>query len=93
MRARYNTLKIFPTPFKGIYYIPFETERKAFYITNPYEILFRAAKLFLKGKPAYYGLRTALYLERKIWNPVSADIINESVSKRVEKPKEKKKKY
>ncbi|GEM_PF-3059316 len=83
-----DELAIFPTPFKGIYYVPFETERKAFYITYPYRVLFEAAKKILKTDDVYYGLETALYFEKKVWNPVPTHIINRSLSKKLKLKKE-----
>ncbi len=74
-KALRDSLSVFPTPFKNVYYIPFETEKKAFYITSPYKVLIDAAKLVL-GQQIYYGLETAAYFERAIWNPMPAHIMN-----------------
>lgn len=76
-----DRLSLFPTPFRGIYYVPFKTERDAFYITYPYRVLFSAAKKFTGDDKLYYGMETALYFSRKIWNPVSAHIFNSKKSK------------
>lgn len=79
----YRTLTIFPTPFKGIYYIPYETERKAFYITDPKKVIFEAAKLYLNSEQYYFGLFSALYYLRIIWNAQGTDIITNHMSRRI----------
>ena len=83
-----DELAVFPTPFKGVYYVPFKTERKAFYITYPYKVLFDAAKKFLKDSEVYYGMETALYFEKKVWNPVPVHIMNKRLSKKLKLKKE-----
>lgn len=88
-----QTLKIFPTPFKGVYYIPFKTERDGFYITYPYKILIEAAEQFLGTQDIYYGLLTAFYFERKVWNPTPAHIINTKLSKKISFPAKPHKNY
>lgn len=73
---------MFPTPFRGVYYYPVETEQDAYYITYPYKVLIEAAKRVL-GADVYYGLVTAMYFERKVWNPVPAHIMNTKRSGRL----------
>lgn len=81
----YSELKIFPTPFKGIYYVPYDTERKAQYVTDPHSVVFKAAELYLKTDTYYYGLNSALYYLRIIWNAIGIDIINEKLSRKINK--------
>jgi hypothetical protein len=80
-------LKIFPTPFKGIYYIPYETERGGWYVTDPHRVIFKAAQLYLKTDEYYFGLNSALYFNRIIWNAAGIDIINRKVSKTITRKK------
>ncbi len=81
----YSRLKLFPTPFKGIYYAPYESEREGWFITDPLKVAFEAAKAYLGTDRCYIGLGSALYLLRVIWNPVPLDIINEKMSRVVER--------
>ncbi|MEM2947919.1 MAG: hypothetical protein QXY05_02650 [Candidatus Anstonellales archaeon] len=81
----YRKMQIFPTPFRGIYYCPYKTEREAWYITDPHRILFDASRLYLNSEEYYFGLYTALYYLRIIWNPFGTDIINKKLSRVVEK--------
>ena len=91
--ALYNSLRIFPTPYKSIYYVPFETERKAYYVTDPYRIVFEATKKYLKKDDIYFGLSTAKYLQRKLWNPTEIHIITSTKSRKIICQKEPSKKY
>ena len=74
-------MKIFPTPFKGVYYVPYESERDGWYITDPNLVIFKAAELYLKTNNYYFGLYSALYYNRTIWNAIGTDIINSKISK------------
>ncbi|MEK6982611.1 MAG: hypothetical protein AABX38_06770 [Candidatus Micrarchaeota archaeon] len=76
-------LRIFPTPFKGIYYVPYETERAGWYITNPHLVIFKAARLYLGNENYYFGLYSALYYLRTIWNAQGINIINEKLSRTI----------
>jgi hypothetical protein len=76
-------LHIFPTPFKGIYYVPYETERDGWYITDPHLVVFKAAQLYLKSDECYLGLYSALYYQREIWNALGTDIINKKISRKI----------
>ncbi|MFH1520982.1 MAG: hypothetical protein ABID61_05020 [Candidatus Micrarchaeota archaeon] len=76
-------MKLFPTPFKGIYYAPYETERKGWYISDPHLVVFKATRIFLKTDKFYFGLKSALYYNRKIWNAESTDIVNAKLSRKI----------
>lgn len=52
-------LRLFPTPFKGIYYVPMETERKGTSIDRPLTVLSRAIALFLESRNFYFSCSTA----------------------------------
>jgi hypothetical protein len=79
----YQELKIFPTPFKGIYYIPYESEMNGHYISDPHPVLFRAAQIYLKTDDCYFGLYSALYYNHVIWNAVGVDIVNARLSRKI----------
>lgn len=79
----YREMKIFPTPFKGIYYVPYETERNGWYITDPHLVVFKAAQLYLKTNDYYFGLYSALYYIRIIWNASGIDIMNPKLSRKI----------
>ena len=82
-RKLYSELKLFPTPFKGIYYAPYETERDSWAITDPLKVLFSAARICLGTDQYYYGLRTALYFLRQEWHCPEAHIMNGQISRRI----------
>ena len=79
----YREMKIFPTPFKGIYYVPYESERNGWYVTDPHLVVFKAARLYLRSDGYYFGLYSALYYQRVIWNAVSTDVINAKLSRKI----------
>lgn len=79
----YKELKVFPTPFKGIYYVPFDSERAGWYVSDPHKVIFLAAKLYLRDSNYYFGLYTALYYLRIIWNAFGVDLINKKLSRRI----------
>lgn len=62
-------LKIYPTPFKGVYYVPSETERKAWVIERPMKVLSMALELYLGTRRFYFGGRTALEASGMSWQP------------------------
>jgi hypothetical protein len=76
-------LRIFPTPFKGIYYVPYETERNDWYVTDPNLVIFKAAQLYINDEECYLGLYSALYYQRIIWNSIGTDIINKKISRKI----------
>ncbi|MBI2079157.1 hypothetical protein HYT84_00200 [Candidatus Micrarchaeota archaeon] len=74
------SLKIFPTPFKGVYYTPSEEERKATFIDKPLMVLRKALPLFLKGS-FYYSCDTAKEFWGISWHPKeSVHVVNEKLS-------------
>ena len=81
----YAALKIFPTPFKGIYYIPSKEERDSWSIEKPLLILARAIALFLRNDDFYYSCRTAEEFWGLKWQPAGeTHIVNEKISDRIE---------
>lgn len=79
----YSALKVFPTPFKGIYYVPYETEIKGKYISDPALVVYSAIGLYLKSSEYYCALNTALYYLRIVWNLSGFDVINKKISRRI----------
>jgi len=78
------SLKLFPTPFKGIYYIPLEEERKGTFIEKPQVTLSRAVELFLGTKAFYYSCSTAEEFLGIRWRPSGKiHIVNSKRSGRV----------
>ncbi len=81
----FSNLKIFPTPFKGIYYVPLEEERKGTFIERPLIALYQAVELFLGGGDFYFS--------GEIWETVpglaggaadlSIHVVNKKVSRRI----------
>jgi hypothetical protein len=75
-------LRIFPTPYKGIYYIPGDEERDGCFIDKPGRILFRATSLFLGNKNFYFSCRTAEEFWGIKWQPIGhVHIVNEKISR------------
>lgn len=83
--ALFSLLRLFPTPFKGIYYVPIEQERKGLFIENPRKILTNAINAFLGTSRFYYSCSTA---EEKLgisWQPNGeVHIVNEILSRRID---------
>jgi len=78
-------LKLFPTPFKGIYYVPGEEERRGKFIDNPGRTLYRAAKLYLNSDDYYFSCRTAEEHYAIKWQPIGhVHIVNEKISKTID---------
>lgn len=79
------SLKIFPTPFKGIYYAPLETERKGGFIEKPLLVLSRAMELFLESKDFYYSCTTAEEYWGVQWQPSGkVHVVNKVKSGRID---------
>ena len=78
-------LKVFPTPFKVIYYVPYESERSGWYVTDPRSVIFSAARIDLGSDEYYFGLNSSLYYNRIIWNAVGVDIINRRISRTIKR--------
>jgi len=79
------SLKLFPTPFKGIYYIPSKEERGGWFIDKSFLILKKSISLFLETKNFYFSCSTAEeYLGLK-WRPSSEiHIVNEFLSRKID---------
>jgi len=79
------SLGLFPTPFKGIYYLPLEEERKGAFIERPLKVLFQAASLFLESADMYFSCRTAEEALGLNWRPSgSVHIVNRKLSRRID---------
>ena len=79
-----SSLKLFPTPFKGIYYIPIEEERKSGFIEKPRRALFQAVVLFLKSREFYFSCRTAEEFLGIKWQPSGViHIVNKKISRKI----------
>lgn len=63
------SLRVFPTPFKGIYYIPSEEERGGWFIDKPLRVLTLALALLLSGNRFYYSCATAEEAQGIRWRP------------------------
>ena len=63
------SLRLFPSPFKGIYYVPLEEERGGWYIEKPKLALYQSLARYLGTKEFYFSCTTA---EEEIgisWHP------------------------
>ncbi len=77
-------LKLFPTPFKGIYYTPGEEEQKGKFIDKPGMVLYRAAKRYLKSDSLYFSCRTAEERWAIKWQPTTVvHMVNEKISRTI----------
>lgn len=80
----FAALKLFPTPYKGIYYVPGAAELKGTFIEKPLLILSRATELFLHSKSFYFSCVTAEEHYAIHWQPTGqVHIINDKISKRI----------
>ena len=78
-------LALFPTPFKGIYYIPSPEERKSTSIDKPLMILTRAIAAYLRTKEFYYSCRTAEEFFGINWQPSGEiHIVNTKLSRKID---------
>ena len=78
------TLKLFPTPFKGIYYVPLEEERKGGVIEKPLKVLSQAISIFLEDNNFYFSCATAEKALGLDWQPSgSIHVVNEKLSRRI----------
>ncbi len=79
-----SSLKLFPTPFKGIYYVPLDEERKGEFISKPLKVLSQAVALFLGTNDFYFSCGTAKEALGISWQPSSiVHIVNEKLSRRI----------
>jgi hypothetical protein len=84
VEAMSASLRLFPTPFKGIYYVPLETERKAWFIEKPLIVLSRSIEMFLKSRDFYYSCATAEEFWGIVWRPSGKiHVVNERRSLRL----------
>jgi len=89
---------LFPTPFKGIYYVPFDDERKSKTIHEPLKVLTMSILVYLDDE-FYYSCRTAEEWHGINWHPSGiVHIVNPLLSKKIDlekrtRIKEKKKTY
>lgn len=75
---------LFPTPFKGIYYVPMSDEKKSRTIHEPLKILTMSIQLYLKTDSFYYTGRTAEEWYGIEWHPSGiVHIVNSILSKKI----------
>lgn len=75
-------LRLFPTPFKGIYYVPSEEERNGRFIDKPERALYRATFLYLGKERFYFSCRTAEEQYGIKWQPTGeVHVVNERISR------------
>jgi hypothetical protein len=83
IEALFTSLKLFPTPYKGVYYVPLEIERKGVFINKPQLILSRATELYLHSKDFYFSCVTAEEHYAIQWQPTGeVHIVNDKISKK-----------
>jgi hypothetical protein len=63
------SLRLFPTPFKGIYYVPMEVERKGTFIEKPLMALTKSIELFLGTDEFYISCSAAEEFWGSSWQP------------------------
>ena len=62
-------LYLFPTPFKGIYYVPTDDERSGWLIQKPALALREAVAIYLGTSDFYYSCATAEEFHGISWHP------------------------
>jgi len=62
-------LHLFPTPFKGIYYVPIDDERRGWLIEKPTLALRQAIGIYLGTGNFYYSCKTAEEYHGIDWHP------------------------
>jgi len=79
-----SSLKLFPTPFRGVYYVPLEEERKGEFIENPRKVLHQSIGIFLGGHDFYFSCRTAEENLGIGWRPSgSIHVVNTVLSRKI----------
>jgi len=63
------SLNLFPTPFKGIYYVPSPEEKKAWFIDSPRLALKKILHLYLITENFYFSCSTAEEFFGLKWTP------------------------
>lgn len=82
IRVMAISLALFPTPFKGIYYVPTSDERKATTLSQPELILTKAIRAFLGTNDFYYSCRTAEERWAMKWQPIGhVHVVNTVLSR------------
>ena len=85
IKNMYASLKLFPTPFKGIYYIPSNEERGGWFIEKPLHVLTKSIAAFLCASDFYYSCSTAEEFLGLRWNqPSHVHIVNEKLSRKID---------
>ena len=78
-------LRLFPTPFKGIYYVPSEEERRGRFVERPMRVLADAIQFFLGTGKFYFSCRTAEEHFGIVWQPYGEiHVVNPIKSGRVD---------
>lgn len=85
IKGLYAKLKLFPTPFKGIYYVPSDDERSGFFIENSLRVLYRATNIFLGSNQFYFSCKTAEEEMGFDWHPSGVvHIVNLELSRKID---------
>jgi hypothetical protein len=63
------SLRVFPTPFKGIYYVPLDEERGGWYLEKPKFALCQSLARYLGAKEFYFSCATAEEEAGISWHP------------------------
>ena len=85
IRGMQLSFALFPTPFKGIYYVPFDSERKAKSMGDPLKVLTMAIRLYLGTDQFYYTCRTAEEWHGIEWHPSGlVHVANGKLSRRID---------
>ena len=80
-----HSLRLFPTPFKGIYYVPSEEERRGRFIERSMRVLADAVRFFLGTGKFYFSCRTAEEHFGIAWQPYGeVHIVNTIKSGRID---------
>ena len=78
------SLKLFPTPFKGVYYVPSNEEKRGSFIDKPISVITKATELFLGTDNFYFSCSTAEEFLGINWRPKEdIHIVNEKRSGRI----------
>ena len=79
------SLKLFPTPFKGIYYVPSNEEKRGWFIDKPLSVITKATELFLSTNKFYFSCSTSEEFFGINWKPKEElHIVNEKRSGRID---------
>lgn len=82
--AMAKNLLLFPTPFKGIYYVPLDDEREGWLIEKPSLAIREALALYLGTSDFYYSCATAEEFHGISWHPSGElHVVNEVRSGRI----------